>query len=117
MGSQLGARSDFTEALAIHVALKTALRSKCYSKNAAARKAAQKLCKDLESERSIYGRHLKMIGLMEKGASINQLGRMLRCSRRTAFRYLNHLEDANVAIKLRDGKYHIDKNVAKMVRA
>ncbi|MFB3043963.1 MAG: helix-turn-helix domain-containing protein [Acidimicrobiia bacterium] len=34
-----------------------------------------------------------MIRLMEKGASIEALGRKLRCSRRTVFRYLNHLED------------------------
>jgi hypothetical protein len=116
MAAKLSARSDFTETLAIHVALKTALKSKCYAKNAAAKKAAERLCKDLESERSIYGRQLMMINLMEKGASINELGRKLRCSRRTAFRYLNHLEDADVSIKLQNGKYCVDRDVAKMVR-
>ncbi len=116
MASQFGARSGFTETLAIHVALKAALKSRCYEKNVAAKKAAQKLCKDLESERSIYGRQLKMINLMEKGVSIGELGRKLRCSRRTAFRYLNHLEDADVAINLQDGKYCVDKNVAGLVR-
>ena len=116
MADQLSARSGFTQTLAIHVALKTALKSKCYDSNPAAKKAAEKLCKDLESERSIYGRQLKMISLMEKGASINELGRKLRCSRRTAFRYLNHLEDADVAIRLQDGKYRVDKSVTKMIR-
>ncbi len=117
MAGQLGARSDFTETLAIHVALKAALRAKCYDKNVAAKKAALRLCKDLESEGSIYGRQLKMINLMEKGVSINELGRKLRCSRRTAFRYLNHLEGADVPIKLQAGKYRVDKSVAKLVRA
>ncbi len=117
MAAQLSARSDFTETLAIHVALKAALKAKSYDKNLAAKKAAQRLCKDLESERSIYGRQLKMINLMEKGVSINELGRKLRCSRRTAFRYLNHLESADVAITLQGGRYHVDKTVARMVRA
>ncbi|UCE60546.1 MAG: HTH domain-containing protein [Phycisphaerales bacterium] len=117
MAGQLSARSDFTETLAIHVALKTALKSKQYDKNAPAKKAAEKLCKELESERSIYGRQLKMIRLMEKGVTISELGRKLRCSRRTAFRYLNHLEDANVDITLHNGKYRVDRNMVKMLRA
>ena len=116
MSTQLGARSDFTETFAIHTALRSALRSKQYDKNPAVKKVAQKLCKDLESEKSIYGRQLKMISLMEHGASIDELGRRLRCSRRTAFRYLNHLEDAGVAVKLEDGKYRVDKGVARMAR-
>jgi len=116
MAGQLSARSDFTETLAIHVALKSALKSNRYSGNPAARKAAEKLCKELESERSIYGRQLKMIKLMKKGVTIGVLGRSLRCSRRTAFRYLNHLEEANIAIELIDGKYRVDKSVARMIR-
>jgi biotin operon repressor len=117
MAGQLSARSEFTETLAIHVALKTALKAKRYDKTPEAKKAADQLCKELESERSIYGRQLKMINLMEKGASIAELGRKLKCSRRTAFRYLNHLESAGVSIKLEGSKYHVDKNVAKLLRA
>ena len=117
MAGQLSGRSDFTQTLAIHVALKTALKAKRYDKNLAAKKAAETMCKDLESERSIYGRQLKMINLMEKGVSIGELGRKLHCSRRTAFRYLNHLEDAEVAITLQKGKYRVEKNVTKMIRA
>ena len=116
MASQLSARSDFTETFAIHVALKSAMKGKAYEKNAAVKKAAEKLCKDLAGERSIYGRQLKMINLMERGATLAEIGRKLRCSRRTVFRYLNHLEDAGIAIKLQGTKYHVDKGVARMLR-
>ena len=85
--------------------------------NAAVRKAAEVLCTDLQGEKSIYGRQLKMIALMEGGATIGGLGRKLKCSRRTVFRYLNHLEDAGVSINLEGGKYRVDKNVARMLRA
>jgi len=117
MASQLSARSEFTETLAIHVGLKNALKANEYSKIPAVQKAAEKLCQELAGERSIYGRQLSMIRLMEKGASIEALGRKLRCSRRTVFRYLNHLEDAGVSIKLENGKYGVDKSVGRMLRA
>lgn len=116
MASQLSARSDFTETFAIHIALKAALKSRQYDKHAAVRRSAEKLGQELQSERSIYGRQLKMIGLMEKGATLADIGRKLRCSRRTVFRYLNHLEDAGIAIKLQGNKYHVEKAVARMVR-
>ena len=116
MASQLSSRSDFTETFAIHVALKSAIKAKRYDKNDAVRQAASGLCKELEGERSIYGRQLKMIGLMEKGASLADLGRKLRCSRRTVFRYLNHLEDAGITIKLEGTKYKVDKSVGTMLK-
>ena len=116
MSTQLSARSDFTETLAIHVALKAAVKSKQYEKHAAVKAAAMRLCKELEGEKSIYGRQLKMISLMEKGVSIAELGRRLRCSRRTAFRYLNYLEDAGISVTLEGGKYRVDRSVARMLR-
>ncbi|MGB2985431.1 MAG: helix-turn-helix domain-containing protein [Phycisphaerae bacterium] len=116
MASQLSARSDFTETFAIHVALKAALKSKQYEKHAAVRSAAEQLCKELQSERSIYGRQLKMITLMEKGATLAEVGRKLRCSRRTVFRYLNHLEYAGISVTLDKNKYYVDKGVARMLR-
>ena len=79
-------------------------------------KSAEKLCRELQSERSIYGRQLSMVKLMEKGASIEALGRKLRCSRRTVFRYLNHLADAGVPIKLEDGQYRVNRDVSRMLR-
>jgi len=117
MASQLSTRSDFAETFAIHVALKASLKSRQYDKQPSVRKAAETLCKELEAPRSIYGRQLQMLGLMEKGASIADLGRRLRCSRRTAFRYLNHLEEADIDIKLDGGKYFVGKGMVKLMRA
>lgn len=117
MASQLSTKSDFTETFAIHVALKGALRSKLYQKNPAVKRSAEKLSAELDSERSIFGRQLKMIKLMEKGASLAEMGRKLRCSRRTVFRYLNHLEDAGISINLDGSRYLVDKSVTRMLRA
>ncbi len=116
MASQLTAQSDFTETFAVHLAIKSALKAKRFHQHAAVRKAAEKLCQELEGERSIYGRQLKMIRLMEKGASLPELGRKLRCSRRTVFRYLNHLEDAGISIELVGTAYRVDKSVVRMLR-
>jgi len=116
MAGQLSAKSEFTETLAIHAALKGALKSRLLDKNAAVRKAAANLCQQMEGERSIYGRQLKMLNLMERGATLVDLGKKLRCSRRTIFRYLNHLEEAGIPIKLDGMKYFIDKEVAKLLK-
>ena len=117
MASQLSTKSDFTETFAIHVALKQALKAKHYDKTPAVQKVAEALCHDLQGEKSIYGRQLKMINLMEKGVTIEALGRKLKCSRRTVFRYLNHLEDAGVPIMLEDGRYRVGKSMVRMLRA
>lgn len=117
MATQLGSRSDFVDTFSIHVALKHALKSKRYGTNTSVQKAAERLRKDLETPRSIYGKQLQMIELMENGATIAGLGQKLKCSRRTAFRYLNHLEEAGISIRLDDGKYYVDKGVVKLMRA
>ncbi|MHC5111849.1 MAG: HTH domain-containing protein [Planctomycetota bacterium] len=116
MANHVSASSDFTETLAIHSALKSAVRSKVFDTNPEVKKAAQKLCKDLDSERSIYGRQLKMLGLMQKGASVAELGKKLGASRRTLFRYLNYLEQAGIEIKLENNKYYVGKHVLKLVK-
>lgn len=116
MANQLSASSDFTEMLAIHVALKAALKWKHYDKNPAVKKAALRLRKELEGDDSIFGRQLNMIGLMEKGVTVAELGRKLKSSRRTLFRYLNYLEDAGIDIRLDGTKYFVDKNVTRMLK-
>ena len=117
MAGQLSSQSDFTETFAIHIALKAALKAKKYQGNGPVQKAAEKLCAELESERSIYGRQLEMLTLMEKGATLLGLSRKLHCSRRTVFRYLNHLEDAGIALELKDAnKYFVDKGVTRLLR-
>lgn len=116
MAGQLSATSDFTETLAVHAALKSALKGKVLDKNAAVRKAAASLCHELEGERSIYGRQLRMLDLMEKGTTLAELGKKLRCSRRTVFRYLNQLEEAGIPIKLDGAKYYVDEEVTRLLK-
>ncbi len=116
MAGQLSARSEFSEILAIHMAIKAALRARQYDRLPAVRGLAEKLCRDLEGERSTFGRQLKMIAMMEKGATVEDLRRKLRSSRRTVFRYLNNLESAGLNITLVDGKYQVDRTLARLVR-
>ena len=115
MAGQVSGSSDFTESFAIHSALKAAIKTKHFDNSAAVKKAALKLSRDLESDKSIFGRQLKMLKLMEKGASVAELGRKLRTSRRTLFRYLNYLEEAGIDITLEGGKYRVGKNVLRML--
>lgn len=117
MAGQLTARSEFAETLAIYLGVKTALKAGRYGKQDAVRSAAEKVAKDLSSEKSVFGMQLKMIGMLEKGASIDDLAKRIRSSRRTVFRYLNSLEQAGVGITLEDGKYQVDKSVARLISA
>ena len=106
-------RSDFTETLAIHAALRAALRQRLLAGDDRVRRTAEKLAAALESERTIYGRQLKMLTLMQKGASIDTMRRRLRCSRRTIFRYLNDLESAGVHVSLENQRYHVSGKLFK----
>lgn len=108
-------QSDFRESYAVHAALKAANRGKLYARDASAKKAANRLLSFLESERSIYGRHARMVRLMGNGATIPQLCRALRCSRRTIFRYLLDLEKAGVEVSLADGVYRVPKGLLQLV--
>ncbi|MCP4591113.1 MAG: HTH domain-containing protein [bacterium] len=116
MAANVRIRSDFAETFAVHAALKLALSRKLYASDARAQKAATGLVKALEGDRSIYGRQLKMIGLMTKGATIQQMVKTLHCSRRTIFRYLNHLDAAGIGVTLEDGRYRVPKNLLKLVK-
>jgi biotin operon repressor len=116
MAANLRNKSDFTETLAVHAALQQALRGGLLKREPKVLAAAQKLVRSLESERSIYGRQLRMIRLMQKGATIEQMGRQLRCSRRTLFRYLNHLESAGIDIQLDGRQYTVSKSLLKLLR-
>ncbi|MBN1511323.1 MAG: helix-turn-helix domain-containing protein [Phycisphaerae bacterium] len=117
MAANLRNKSDFTQTLAVHAALQQALRGNLYKRDPKVLGAAQKLVRILEGERSTYGRQLRMIQLMQKGATIDQMGRQLRCSRRTLFRYLNHLESAGIDITLDGSEYTVSKDLLKLLRA
>ena len=106
-------RSDFTETLAIHAALQAALKQKLFAGDDRVRRSAERLVTALESERTIYGRQLKMLGLMQTGATIDAMRRRLRCSRRTIFRYLNHLEAAGIDVSLEERHYHVTGRLMK----
>ncbi len=108
-------RSDFKETYAVHAALRAGLRSKLFGHDAGANKAAEKLLKHLQSDKSIYGRQCKMIRLMQKGATIGQLRKGLNCSRRTVFRYFLDLEQAGVDITLDGATYSVAKGLLKLV--
>ena len=117
MASKLDLRTGFAQSFAIHVALKAAQRTNAYKGNSLAGSAAKEVRKKLEAPKSVYGRQLAMIAMMASGVTIKQISRQLRCSRRTAFRYLNNLEDAGVTISLAYGKYRVDKKTVSMFRA
>ncbi len=108
-------RSDFTETYAVHAGLRAAMKSKLFVGDSETTKAAEKLLRYLESEKSIYGRQCKMIKLMQKGGTITQLRAGLNCSRRTIFRYFLELEAANVDIELKGAKYHVSSGLLKLV--
>jgi biotin operon repressor len=116
MAANIRNRSDFTETFAVHAALKNALKSGVYRSDAKLRTAGQRLVKSLESEQSIYGRQIRMIQLMQKGASIEKMGKQLRCSRRTLFRYLNHLEMAGIDITLEGHEYKVSPDLLRVLR-
>lgn len=108
-------RSDFKETYAVHAALRRALKANLFGKDPTARKAAQRILKKLESDKTIYGRQCKMIKLMEKGATLVQLCKGLKSSRRTIFRYFVDLEDAGIEVKLDGSVYRVAKGLLHLV--
>lgn len=116
MASNPRNKSDFTETVAIHAALRQALKRSLFKKDARVQRAARRLIQSLESERTIYGRQLKMIQLMQGGATIETMGKRLRCSRRTLFRYLNHLQAAGIEIWQEGRDYKVTPNLLNLIR-
>lgn len=115
MAAQALTRSEFKETYAVHAALRAALKSKLYAKDATVQKAAEKLLKYLEGDKSIYGRQCAMIRLMQKGATIAQLKKGLNSSRRTIFRYFLDLEQAGVDITLEGATYNVNPGLLSLV--
>lgn len=99
--------SDFVRTRAIYASLEHALTTKLFSRRPALKKAAENTLREMQHVGSIFGRQMRMIEAMRKGASIEELGRKLRASRRTIFRYLSDLHDAGITISLKDGRYHV----------
>ncbi len=104
--------ADFTQTRAIHAALKIALDKKHFAKQPELRRAAEGILKEIEADDSAYGRQLRMLNVMKKGASIEELGKKLGASRRTIFRYLNYLEQAGFNIRLEGSRYRLGSELA-----
>jgi len=113
MPTSISNRADFTQTLAIHAALRLAVKRKLFADQPHVRRAAQKLLAALEGDRTTYGRQIKMLDLMQSGATIDAMRRKLRCSRRTVFRYLNQLETAGVDLTLEGQTYRVSRALLK----
>ena len=70
---------------------------------------AKSLLKSMNSKKSVSGRHKQIASLLKKGSSVSQMMKSVGASRRTIFRYLNHIEDAGFNINIDNGKYQIAK--------
>jgi len=113
MPTSITNRSDFTQTLIIHAALRLAVKQKLFASQPGVRKTADKLLTALESDRTVYGRQLRMLAMMQHGATIEAMRRKIRCSRRTVFRYLNQLESAGVEISLQGQQYRVSGTLLK----
>ena len=78
-----------------------------FGKNTHQKKTALALIKNMKSNESVSGRHQQLTAMLRKGASIAEMMKAARASRRTIFRYLNHFEDAGLYISITDGKYKL----------
>ncbi|GMU38296.1 MAG: HTH domain-containing protein [Phycisphaerae bacterium] len=99
--------SDILKTKAIQSALQFALEKRLFSKNPELRKAAESWLKDADNDRSVFGRQMRMIQVLRKGATLEEMVRRLKSSRRTVFRYLNELERAGYTVKLEDSVYRV----------
>lgn len=77
--------------------------------NTKLKKAATDLVKDLRSTRSVSGRHQQIMTMLKKGTTLKQMMKAAGSSRRTIFRYLNHVEESGAELVLADGKYKLKK--------
>lgn len=78
-----------------------------FGTNARQKKTAAGLIRDMKSNESVSGRHQQLTAMLRRGASIAEMIKATGASRRTIFRYLNHFEDAGLAISIADGKYKL----------
>lgn len=99
--------TSFVETQTILTALDFALKKGAFGDNAGQKKIAAKLIKDMQSNKSVSGRHQQLLEMLTRGATIEQMIKSTGASRRTVFRYLNHLEEGGKDIELTGGKYRL----------
>ncbi len=99
--------TSFLETQTILTALEFALKKGAFGTNSPQRKAAQTLIRSMQSNKSVSGRHQQLMDLLTSGATLEQMMKTTGASRRTVFRYLNHLEEAGKDIELAEGTYRL----------
>ena len=100
-------QSSFVETETILQALEFANAKGAFNANPRKKKTASELIRRMRSHHSLSGRRQQLRDLLRNGATIDEMIKNIRASRRTVFRYLNHFEEAGLTIILEDGKYHI----------
>lgn len=99
--------TSFLQSQTVLRALEFALSKGGFDGHAMQKKTAAELVKNMKSTQSVSGRHHHLTALLKKGASIDEMIKATSSSRRTIFRYLNHLEEAGVNLVIGDGKYKL----------
>ncbi len=99
--------TSYVQTQTILRALEFAVAKRGFGTNAQQKKTAQAIIKAMKSNASVSGRHQQLTTMLKKGASIAEMMKAARASRRTIFRYLNHLKDAGLDISIVGGKYRL----------
>lgn len=99
--------TSFLQSQTLVTALEFTLAKGGFAGNDHQKKTAQTLLKEMRSARSVSGRHQQLTALLKKGASVEEMIKATSASRRTIFRYLNHLEEAGLDLVLSDGRYRL----------
>ena len=99
--------TSFLETQIILQALEFAAKKGFFSKNPTQKRIAQSLIQRMKSNRSVSGRHQQLITFLKKGGTVEEMMKATGSSRRTIFRYLNHLEDAGLKLELKEAVYRL----------
>ena len=100
-------RTSFVQSQTVMKSLEFTLAKGGFGTDEHQKKTAQALLKEMRSARSLSGRHQQLSAMLKKGASVEEMIKATNSSRRTVFRYLNHLEEAGLDLQLSDGKYSL----------
>ncbi len=100
-------QASFLQTQTILRALEYALSKGGFGSNSTQKKTAASLIKEMKGGRTASGRQQLLIGILGKGATVEEMMKAAGASRRTVFRYLNGFEDAGIDISLSGGKYRL----------
>lgn len=100
-------KTNFIQSQTVMKSLEFALSKGGFGTDEDQKKTAQALLKEMRSARSLSGRQQQLTAMLKKGASVEEMIKATNSSRRTIFRYLNHLEEAGLDFELVDGQYRL----------